>query len=123
VVGSPEANRLPVTLAGMGEEETIRRGGAEADSYRIEDRGAVAVAFAFQRGAEQQRGAAWAHLDALAGELRGAWSRGASQNAELRAAEGVKARLEADVDMWRAEDAEYRRFREQCHWLGVSGER
>jgi hypothetical protein len=39
----------------------------------------------------------------------------ASLNAELRAAGEIKAKLEAEVDMWRAKDAEYERFREQCH--------
>jgi hypothetical protein len=40
---------LPVTLAGMGDEEPIRQGGTEAVSHRVEAIGAVAVAFAFGR--------------------------------------------------------------------------
>jgi hypothetical protein len=89
---------LPVTLAGMGEAEPIRQGGTEAVSHRVDDMGPVAVAFAFQRSAEQQRDAAWARLEALAGELHGAQARIASQSAELRAAEEIKAKLEAEVD-------------------------
>jgi hypothetical protein len=58
-----------MTLTGMGEEEPIRQGGTEADSHRVEDIGAVAVEFAFQMSAEQQRDAARARLEALAGEL------------------------------------------------------
>jgi hypothetical protein len=105
----------------MVEEEPIRQGGTEADSRPIEDIGVVAVAFAFafQRSAEQQRDAAWARLEVLAGELGEARAGIASLNAELRAAEEIKVKLEAKVDMWRAKDAEYQRFREQCHWLGV----
>jgi hypothetical protein len=62
-------------------------------------------------------------LDALAGELHEARAGIASLNAELLAAEEVKAKLEAEVDMWRAKDAEYQRLRDQCHWLGVFAER
>jgi hypothetical protein len=76
-----------------------------------------------KRSAEQQRDAASARLEALASELRAAQTRIASLNAELRAAEEIKATLEVEVDMWRAKDAEYQRFREQCQWLGVFDER
>jgi hypothetical protein len=41
----------------------------------------------------------------------------------LRAAGEIKAKLEAEVDTWRAKDAEYQRFRGQCHWLGIYAER
>jgi hypothetical protein len=51
-----------------------------------------------------------------------AQARIASLIAELRSVEAIRAKLEAEVDMWRAEDAEYQRRREQCHWLGVFAE-
>jgi hypothetical protein len=123
VVRGCEADRLPVTLAATGEEEPIRQGGAEADSHRVDDIGAVAVEFASQRSAEQQRDAARARLEALAGELHEAQARLASLNPDLRAAEEIKAKLEAEVDTWRSKDAEYQRFRGQSHWLGVFAER
>jgi hypothetical protein len=66
---------------------------------------------------------AWARLEALGGEVHEAQGRIASLIAELRAAEEVKAKLEAEVSMWRAKDAEYQCFREQCRWLGVFAER
>jgi hypothetical protein len=62
-------------------------------------------------------------LEALAGELHEARAGIASLTAELHAAEQFKATLEAEVDMWRAKDAEYQRFREECHCLGVFPER
>jgi hypothetical protein len=62
VVRSPEADRLPVTLITTSEEEWIHWGGAQADSHRVEDVGAVAVAFAFKASAEQQRDATLAPL-------------------------------------------------------------
>jgi hypothetical protein len=58
-------------------------------------------------------------LEALAGGLHTAQARIASLNADLRAAEEIKAKLEGDVGMWLAKAAEYQRFREQCHCLGV----
>jgi hypothetical protein len=88
---SPEADQLPMTLAATGEEGPTRQGGTEADSHPVEDIGAVAAAFAFQRSAEQQRDAAWARLEALAGQLREARAGIASLNAGLRAAEEIKA--------------------------------
>jgi hypothetical protein len=46
-------------------------------------------------------------LDVITRELRAAGAGIASLNAELRAAEEIQAKLEAEVDMWRGEDAEY----------------
>jgi hypothetical protein len=62
-------------------------------------------------------------LDALAGELHEAQARIASLTGELRAAEEMKSKLEAEVGMWGGKDAMYQRFREQCHWLEVFAER
>jgi hypothetical protein len=62
VVRSCEADRLPVTLAGVGEEEPTRQGGTEAVPHRVEDISAVAVAFAFQRAEssrERPLGSVW----------------------------------------------------------------
>jgi hypothetical protein len=68
-----------------------------------------------------------AGLEALTREFRGAQARVASLSAEERAAEGMKATLETEVEVWRGEDAESQRIREQCHWLaqplGVLAER
>jgi hypothetical protein len=50
---SPEADRLAMALAGMGEGELIRRGGREGDSERVEGVCAMVVALAFQRSAVQ----------------------------------------------------------------------
>jgi hypothetical protein len=46
----------------------------------------------------------------------------ASLNAELRVAEEIKAKLEGEGERCRAKGAEYQRFREQCHWVGVFAE-
>jgi hypothetical protein len=114
-----EERVVPVTLAGMGEEEPIRRGGTGAVSHRVEDIGAVAVAFAFQRAQISRERQPGARLEALGGEVHEAQARIASLIAELRAAEAIGPWLEAEVEMWRAKDAEYQRLREQCQWSGV----
>jgi hypothetical protein len=119
VVRSPEAGRLPVTLAGMGEGERIRRGGTEAVPHRVGGMGPWQWRLRSKGCAGQQRDAAWARLEALAGESHEAQARIAALIAELRGAEGIDTKLEAEMEMWRAKDAEYRRFRGQCHWLGV----
>jgi hypothetical protein len=62
-------------------------------------------------------------LEALGARCNEAQARIASLVAELRAAEAIRVKLEAEVDVWRAKDAEYQRSREQCHWLGVFAER
>jgi hypothetical protein len=108
VVRSCEADRLPVTLAATGEEEPIRQGGTEAVSRRVE--GIGAVAFAFQRAQssrERPLGPVWRRSPASCVKPR---LRLPLWFGELHVAEETGAKLEAEVDMWLARDAEYHGF-------------
>jgi hypothetical protein len=80
---------LPVTLAATANRSRFVRAARKLIPTAFEDIGAVAVEFAFQRSAEQQRDAARARLEALAGGLHEAQARIASLNADLPAAEEI----------------------------------